>query len=84
MKPIDFSCILRLAKSQMMENGFKDAVVDRLYALLLEYTANISHSIAFPDTILLAVIQVSKFCIFTMYNRRSESMYLREFSYCYS
>lgn len=58
MKPIDFSCILRLAKSQLMENGFKDAVIERLYALLLQYTANESHSIAFPDIALLAVIQV--------------------------
>lgn len=58
MKPLDFSCILRLAKSQLMENGFKDAVIDKLYALMLEYTANESHTFAFPDTILLAVIQV--------------------------
>lgn len=58
MKPIDFSCILRLAKSQLMENGFKDAVIERLYGLLLEYTANESHTIAFPDLTLLAVIQV--------------------------
>lgn len=59
MKPLDFSCVLRLAKSQLMENGFKDSVIERLYGLLLEYTANESHSIAFPDVTLLAVIQVS-------------------------
>ncbi|KAL4712865.1 hypothetical protein ACJJTC_011935 [Scirpophaga incertulas] len=61
MKPIDFSCILRLAKSQLMENGFKDAVIERLYALLLEYTANESHIISFPDITLLAVIQLKQF-----------------------
>lgn len=59
MKPIDFSCILRLGKSQIMENGFKDAVIEKLYALILEYTANESHSIAFPDLTLLTVMQVS-------------------------
>ena len=59
MKPLDFSCILRLGKSQLMENGFKDSVIDRVYALLLEYTANESHSIAFPDLSLLAIVQVS-------------------------
>lgn len=58
MKPLDFSCILRCAKSQLMENGFKDSVIEKLYALLLEYTANESHTIAFPDITLLAVIQV--------------------------
>lgn len=58
MKPLDFSCILRLAKSQLSENGFKDSVIDRVYALLLEYTSNQSHSIAFPDITLLAVLQV--------------------------
>lgn len=60
MKPLDFSCILRLAKSQLMENGFKDSVIERLYALLLEYVANESHCIAFPDITLLAVMQVLK------------------------
>ncbi|KAM3964817.1 nucleolar complex protein 2 [Aphomia sociella] len=61
MKPIDFSCILRLAKSQLTENGFKDAVIERVYALLLEYTANESHTIAFPDVTLLAVMQLKQF-----------------------
>lgn len=61
MKPLDFSCILRLAKSQLMENGFKDSVIDRVYGLLLEYMASISQSIAFPDISLLAVIQMKQF-----------------------
>lgn len=58
MKPLDFSCILRLAKSQLSENGFKDSVIERVYALLLEYTANEAHNIAFPDISLLAILQV--------------------------
>ncbi|CAG9566726.1 unnamed protein product [Danaus chrysippus] len=73
MKPLDFSCILRLAKSQLMENGFKDSVIDRLYALLLEYTANISNSIAFPDISLLAIIQMKQFlktCSVANYTKR--------------
>ncbi|KPI94719.1 Nucleolar complex protein 2-like [Papilio xuthus] len=61
MKPLDFSCILRLAKSQLSENGFKDSVIERVYALLLEYTANESHNIAFPDISLLAVLQIKQF-----------------------
>ena len=31
MKPMDFSCILRLSKSQMAENGFKDATIEHIY-----------------------------------------------------
>ncbi|CAK1550076.1 unnamed protein product [Leptosia nina] len=61
MKPLDFSCILRLAKSQLSENGFKDSVIDRVYALLLECSANQSHYIAFPDITLLAVLQIKQF-----------------------
>lgn len=63
MKPIDFTCILRLAKSQLMENGFKDTTIERLYALLLEYAASQSHTIAFPDLYVLAVVQVSTYYI---------------------
>ncbi|XP_047515368.1 nucleolar complex protein 2 homolog [Pieris napi] len=61
MKPLDFSCVLRLAKSQLAENGFKDSAIDRVYGLLLEYTANQSHSIAFPDITLLAILQIKQF-----------------------
>lgn len=61
MKPLDLSCVLRLAKSQLMENGFKDSVIERIYGLLLEYMANQSHSIAFPDLSLLAIIQLKQF-----------------------
>ncbi|KAI8428062.1 hypothetical protein MSG28_002348 [Choristoneura fumiferana] len=77
MKPLDFSCILRLAKSQLMENGFKDAVIDRIYALLLEYMANQSHSIAFPDTSLLAIIQMRQFlknCSVSNYTKKMRQL----------
>lgn len=71
MKPLDFSCILRLAKSQLSENGFKDAVIERVYALLLEYTANESHNIAFPDINLLAILQVCYLLLFASYHTKS-------------
>jgi hypothetical protein len=58
MKPQDFTCILRLSKSQLQENGFKDAVVDKVYQQLLEYLASESHTISFPDTVVVTVIQV--------------------------
>ncbi|XP_069679177.1 nucleolar complex protein 2 [Periplaneta americana] len=61
MKPLDFSCILRLSKSQLQENGFKDAVIEKVYQQLLEYLASESHTISFPDTVVPAVIQLKKF-----------------------
>lgn len=61
MKPLDFSCILRLAKSQLMENGFKDQTIERVYALTLEYMSNQSHSIAFPDLCIIAVSHIKQF-----------------------
>ncbi|GJQ82217.1 hypothetical protein Trydic_g19421 [Trypoxylus dichotomus] len=61
MKPLQFAFILRLSKSQLLENGFKDAVIDTIYAQLLQYLACNSHSIAFPDLSLLCVIQIKSF-----------------------
>merc|ERR1711974_287137 len=48
MKPMDFSCVLRLSKSQMNENGFKDATVEQVYSGLLESLAFSSYKICFP------------------------------------
>ncbi|XP_049858118.1 nucleolar complex protein 2 homolog isoform X4 [Schistocerca gregaria] len=61
MKPLDFTCILRVSKGQLQENGFKDAVIENIYKLLLQYMANESHSIAFPDMTVPAVIQIKMF-----------------------
>ncbi|KRT80116.1 hypothetical protein AMK59_6378, partial [Oryctes borbonicus] len=61
MKPLQFTFILRLSKSQLLENGFKDAVMETIYAQLLQYLAANSHSIAFPDLSLLCVIQIKSF-----------------------
>ncbi|KOB75843.1 Nucleolar complex protein 2-like protein [Operophtera brumata] len=78
MKPLDFSCILRLSKSQMSESGFKDAVVERLYALLLEYTASISHTISFPDVCVVLIIFLKDFvgnCDIANYKKKLKQLY---------
>lgn len=64
MKPQDFTCILRLSKSQLQENGFKDAVVEKVYQQLLEYLASEAHTISFPDMVVVAIIQVQHICYF--------------------
>ena len=47
MRPVDFSCILRVSKSQMLENGTKDAAVDGVYRGVLEYLSSQSHKVRF-------------------------------------
>ena len=49
MKPMDFSCVLRLSKSQLSENGFKDASIEQVYCGLLETLSALSHKISFPE-----------------------------------
>ncbi|XP_049817161.1 nucleolar complex protein 2 homolog isoform X2 [Aethina tumida] len=61
MKPMNFTCVLRLSKSQLQENGFKDATIDMAYGILLEYLSSQSNSIAFPDLSLLCTIQLRQF-----------------------
>lgn len=61
MKPMDFTCLLRLSKSQMQENSFKDAVIESIYALLLDYLTIQSNKIAFPDLSIYCSIQLKKF-----------------------
>ncbi|KAJ8923311.1 hypothetical protein NQ315_001869 [Exocentrus adspersus] len=73
LEPLHFTCLLRLSKSQLQENGFKDTVIETVYGLLLEYLSANSHSIAFPDLSLLCVIQIKQFlkkCKNSNYNRK--------------
>ncbi|KAK3928441.1 Nucleolar complex protein 2-like protein [Frankliniella fusca] len=77
MKPMDFSCILRLSKAQQQENGFKDAVIENIYSLMLESLTNEAHSIAFPDLALPAVVGVRNFlksCKVANYTRKMKQI----------
>lgn len=60
MRPMDLTYILRLSKSQLQENAFKDAVIENIYDCLLEYTAAESYRISFPDTVILLQTQVMR------------------------
>jgi len=61
MKPIDFSCILKLSKSQLAETGFKDATIEEVYGGLLTYLADNSNKIGFPELVTPAVFQLKDF-----------------------
>lgn len=58
MKPLHFNCLLRLSKSQLQENGFKDMVIEMIYGQLLEYLTTQSHKIGFPELSLMCTVQV--------------------------
>lgn len=77
MKPLHFTCLLRLSKSQLSENGFKDTTIDTVYSLLLEYLSAQSHSIAFPDLSLFCVVQLKQFlkkCKAANYTRKLKQL----------
>ncbi|CAB4059297.1 NOC2 [Lepeophtheirus salmonis] len=61
MKPLDFSCILRVSKTQLMENGFKDAAIDQVYAGMVELFSNHSHKISFPELTTPAIYSLKMF-----------------------
>ena len=61
MKPLDFSCIVKCSKSQLTENGFKDAVVNEIYGGILECLHYSSSKIAFPELMVPALVQLRSF-----------------------
>jgi nucleolar complex protein 2 len=61
MKPMDLSCVLRLSKSQLAENGFRDATIEHVYCGLMEVLASNSHKICFPELAVPASAQIRNF-----------------------
>ncbi|XP_017767611.1 PREDICTED: nucleolar complex protein 2 homolog [Eufriesea mexicana] len=77
MKPIPFICILRMSKSQLQENGFKDNVIDTIYKLILENAAKDSHTVYFPDLYVPCIIQLKAFlkkCHIANYCRKMKQL----------
>ncbi|XP_055904428.1 nucleolar complex protein 2 homolog [Eupeodes corollae] len=73
MKPMQFTCILRLNKSQMAENGFRDEVVENVCGLLLDYLAHESATLAFPDLVVPTVVALKQYlkkCKNSNYSRK--------------
>ena len=61
MKPMDFTCVLKLSKSQMTESGFKDATIEAVHKGLLETLALSAHKICFPELAIPALAQLRAF-----------------------
>lgn len=61
MKPLQFSCILRLNKNQLLENGFRDEVVENIISTILDYMAHESYSISYPDLAVSPIVQLKHY-----------------------
>ena len=61
MKPLSFSCVLRIQKGHLVENSFKDEVVEQVFALTLECLINECTSIAFPDLVVPHLMALNHF-----------------------
>ncbi|CAN8004452.1 unnamed protein product [Ixodes hexagonus] len=73
MRPVDLSCVLRVSPTQMKESGFRDAVIENFYELTVEYLAHMSSSVAFPELVLPAMVQLREFakkCKVANYNKK--------------
>lgn len=62
MKPVNLTCLLRFAAANIQENAYKDAVLDQIYELSLEYLAHESASICFPDLVVPVVSVFRSYC----------------------
>lgn len=61
MKPLQFTCILRLNKNQLLENGFRDEVIEHVVSTILDYMAHESFSISYPDLVVPALVQLKQY-----------------------
>ncbi|TGZ37887.1 nucleolar complex protein 2-like isoform X1 [Temnothorax longispinosus] len=77
MQPISFDCLLRISKSQLVENGFKDSIIETIYQLILEHAASESYRIYFPDLYISCIIQLKEFlkkCHVTIYCKKMKQL----------
>ncbi|KRY91402.1 Nucleolar complex protein 2 -like protein [Trichinella pseudospiralis] len=61
LKPIDFDCTLKVSSSQMLESGFKVAVMENLIELLLNFFHLHRFNVAFPELIFIPMQRLNKY-----------------------
>ncbi len=77
MKPMDFSCVIKLSKSQLSETAFKDSTVDHVYSGLMECLASLSNKICFPELVVPASAQLRNYlkkCKIPNYSRKLKTV----------
>lgn len=78
LKPICFTYVLKMTKSQVQEKTFKDTVIDQFYEHLLTCLSIVSHSISFPELVFPAQIQIKdvlKNCKVPNYSKQLKQLY---------
>uniref|UniRef100_A0A2M3Z417 Putative nucleolar complex protein 2 n=1 Tax=Anopheles braziliensis TaxID=58242 RepID=A0A2M3Z417_9DIPT len=61
MRPVNLTCLLRFAPANIQENAYKDAVLDQVYELVLEFAANESASVAYPEIVLPSILLLRQY-----------------------
>jgi len=61
LKPFNWLCMLKLSKSQKIESGFKNGVIDQVYDGIVNYLSVESASIGFPELVVPINLQLKSF-----------------------
>ncbi|KRZ59023.1 Nucleolar complex protein 2 -like protein [Trichinella nativa] len=61
LKPIDFDCTLKVSSSQILESGFKVAVMENFIELLLKFFHLHRFNVAFPELIFIPLQRLNKY-----------------------
>ncbi|XP_055932726.1 nucleolar complex protein 2 homolog [Argiope bruennichi] len=80
VKPVEFSCALKVTKSQLLEAGFKDSCISEVCCLLIDYLKIYASSIGFPELALPAVLQIKNFikqCKVSKYNQQLKTVLVK-------
>lgn len=77
MKPLQFTCILRLNNAQLLENGFRDEVIENIFGSTLDYMAHESFTLSYPDLAVPAIINLKQYlkrCKNSNYSRKLKQL----------
>ncbi|GAB1600709.1 nucleolar complex protein 2 homolog isoform X2 [Argonauta hians] len=78
IKPVCFTYVLKMTKTQVQDKTFKDTVVDQVYEHMLTCLSIVAHSISFPELVFPAQIQIKeviKNCKIPNYSKQLKQIY---------
>lgn len=58
LKPLSFTCMLKLSNAQAQEKAFKDALIDQVYEHLLTHLSIYANSVSFPELVFPAQVRL--------------------------